>query len=1115
MSDTSGDALRRYLSEIEGAHRMGNATEHTYRPMLKTLLEGLAHGVTATNEPKRVACGAPDYVVTTGQGIGQRTIGHVEAKDIGVPLDVVEQSDQLKRYRRALHNLLLTNYLEFRWYRHGQPRADVRLASLRNGRVAPDTAALGGAGELLRAYLTQTPELIRSPKDLAERMARLTHMLRDIVVGAFEHGAASDDLKGLRDAFTRVLIPDLSASNFGDMFAQTLAYGLFAARVRHSGAERFTRGHAAAEIPRTNPLLRRLFGIITGPQLNDEPYVGFVDELAELLADADLDAILKDFGRRTRQEDAIVHFYETFLTAYDPKLRELRGVYYTPEPVVSYIVRSVDALLRRDFGCAEGLADRATIVHQRQAEDGAASAVRMPRVLLLDPACGTGTFLYAVVDHIRERFMRAGNAGMWSGYVRDHLLPRLFGFELLMAPYAMAHLKLGLQLGGMDLPEAARRDWAYDFASEERLGIFLTNTLDEAAKQVERLPMATWISDEANQAASIKRDDPVMVVLGNPPYSGHSANKGQWINGLLRGEDVLPTQGNTLVERGKGRPTDNYFMVDGQPLGERNPKWLNDDYVKFIRFAQWRIARTGHGVLAFITNHGYLDNPTFRGMRQSLLTSFDDIYVLNLHGNAKKKERAPGGGKDENVFDIQQGVAIALFVRRQREPGAARRATVRYADLWGTREAKYAWLAEQDVVNTSWQEVAPQKPMYFFTPRDTDLEAEYNQGKRVTDVMAVNSLGIVTARDELTIHWTVDDVWQTITTFAKMGVEEARSKYDLGPDARDWQVALAQKDINDKGLERDKIKPILYRPFDQRQTYYTGTTRGFQCMPRPEVMRHMLAGANLGLTTNRQVNSAFYHVLCARDIIDNCVVSNETRERSYLFPLYLYPDMSKAGLWDATEPLPNTPGHRRANLAPEFIADCAARLGLRWVEDGKGDGRATFGPEDVFAYIYAVLHAPGYRERYAEFLKSDFPRVPVTSDAELFWALVAAGERLVGLHLMERRAPALTRYPVRGSNRVERVWYADAPTVDESDGEPDRVWINESQYFAGVPRAVWEFHIGGYQVCEKWLKDRKGRVLSFDDLEHYQSMVAALAETRLLMEGIDEVIEEHGSWPLN
>jgi predicted helicase len=626
-----------YLKAIEKALAAGNATEHTHRPALKSFIESLADGITATNEPKRVKCGAPDYIVTRGDV----PLGYIEAKDVGKPLDREEKSEQMGRYLESLDNLLLTDYLEFRWYVRNEHVQTARLGTYDAGRERVRVEP-GGAEEvekLVADFLTEVIPTVSSPKELAERMARVARLIRDTISRAFKTEGAGGSLHEQMKGFRAVLLHDLTEEQFADMYAQTICYGLFAARVNHRGSEPFTRRHAAHELPRTNPFLRKLFQHVAGPDLDDEPHAWAVDGLADLLNRTDISAILQDFGRSTRREDPVVHFYETFLAAYDPKMREARGVYYTPEPVVSYIVRSVDHILKTDFKLADGLAD-ASKIKVRDAKGKAIGEVH--KVLVLDPATGTGTFLYGVINHIFESFKR--NQGMWSGYVSEHLLPRLFGFELLMAPYAVAHMKLGLQLA----------ETGYDFQKDERLRVYLTNTLEEA-HEMSRMPLFTqWLAEEANEASKIKQDAPVMVVLGNPPYSGHSANTGLWIANLLRGHDTMT-----------GKETGNYFEVDGQPLGERNPKWLNDDYVKFMRFAQWRIEQTGYGVLAFITNHGYLDNPTFRGMRQSLMETFDDIYVLNLHGNSKKKERAPDGSKDENVFDIQQGVAICLMVKRE------------------------------------------------------------------------------------------------------------------------------------------------------------------------------------------------------------------------------------------------------------------------------------------------------------------------------------------------------------------------------------------------------------------------------------------------------------------
>lgn len=844
----------------------------------------------------------------------------------------------------------------------------------KGGIVKVDQQGKTAVQQTLLSFIAQQPASITTPHDLALQMARLTTLMRNLIVNTLSQQGEQGELYNQLLAFRSTLLPGMSVADFADMYAQTIAYGLFAARTMQKAGGLFTREHAAYLLPKTNPFLRKLFIYIAGPDLDDR-IAWLADDMAQLLAYADMTAILQDFGKHTKQEDPVVHFYETFLAAYDPSLREQRGVYYTPEPVVSFIVRAVDELLTTHLHCVDGLAD--------------------PNTLILDPATGTATFLYAIISTIYERTVQQGRGGYWNAYVEEALLKRLFGFELLMAPYAMAHLKLGILL----------QETGYHFHSEERLGVYLTNTLEQAIKSTETLQLGKWISDEANAAADIKRDKPIMVVIGNPPYSGHSANRGRWMIDLLNR---------------------SYKVVDGQRLEEKNPKWLQDDYVKFIRFGQWRIDQTGQGILALITNHGYLDNSTFRGMRQSLMQSFNEIYLLDLHGNSKKKEAAPDGGKDENVFDIQQGVAIALFVK---QPGKSGPAKVYHAHLWGTRATKYQALATQSIRSGQWSALAPHSPSYWFMPRNEDRLTEYEQGWKVTDIFPVHSVGIVTARDNLTIRWNEDDAWNTVTNFAALPPEDARIRYVLSDDTKDWQVALAQKDMKASGPSKDHIVPMLYRPFDVRYTYYTGNSNGFHCRPRPEVMCHMLAGQNMGLSTTRsiEIGRGWEHVFCTSYTIQHHTVS--LKEVNYLFPLYLYPAAPEEKALFSTSERRDVPGARRPNLAPAFIEAISAKLGLSFTPDGQGDLTTTFGPEDIFYYAYAVFHSPTYRTRYAELLKTDFPRLPLTGDVALFADMIRlgsdhsggpadyapdAGDRSTAhlpSHIMERPIQTLFPYP--------------------------------------------------------------------------------------------------------
>jgi predicted helicase len=661
-----------------------------------------------------------------------------------------------------------------------------------------------------------------------------------------------------------------------------------------------------------------------------------------------------------------------------------------------------------------------------------------------------------------------------------------------MAPYAVAHMKLGLQLA----------ETGYDFSSNERLGVFLTNTLEEGFEGG-KLPFADWIVEEATAAGNVKYDAPVMVVVGNPPYSGHSANKGKWIADLLRDEH------------------NNYFEVDGHPLGERNPKWLNDDYVKFIRVAQWRIERTGYGILAFITNHGYLDNPTFRGMRQSLMQSFDEIYVLDLHGSSKKKERSPDGSKDENVFDIMPGVAIGIFVKRQGKTNPSSIATVHHAHLWGQREiyekveqvqrligGKYLWLTEHDITTTEWTLLAPQKPFYLFISQDTHLREEYDRGWKLTEIMSVNVLGFQTHRDHFAIDFERGKLYNRIDEMRDKYIsdQEYADKYNL-TNNRDWQLFKARQLVRTNARWQDSIIQCLYRPFDQRFCYFSEVAMDY---PRRELIDHVANRENLCILSSRQQATPGYrHTLVTREVANDCAISTTSREANQVFPLYLYPDPTKKGLFDTNTPS-NAPGGRHPNLSPSFISDITKKLQIQFISDGKGDLQQTFGPEDIFNYMYAVFHSPTYRTRYAEFLKIDFPRLPLTSNTTLFRGLCGLGDRLVKLHLMEKSGSVLPTYPCEGNNVVEKVEYL----VQNDQPAQGRVYINKAQYFDGVPSEVWEFHVGGYQVCHKWLKDRKGRVLSYEDIRHYQRVVAALAETIELMGRVDEAIEDGGGWPI-
>jgi len=1213
--------FEQYLKEINSAFLNGDATEHTHRPALKTFIEGLGKNITATNEPKRrTDCGMPDMKVSRVIRRSQQAFGYIECKDIGVDLKKEEKGEQLKRYLKAIDNLILTDYIHFRFYQNGELIETAVLAKEgKGGKFVTTEDSINEVKKLFSMFFASEPVTVKSAKELAERMAGIARLLRGVIDTTFEKESEHGALHGQYEAFKKVLLHDLKEDEFADMYAQTISYGLFAARCHlndrtvwghdtyaaHHGVDgkagEFTREKAAYLLPKTNPFLRNIFGDIAGPGM-DERIAWLVDDLVALLKNAAMDKVLKGFGQTTKRTDPVVHFYETFLAAYDAKLRESRGVYYTPEPVVSYIVRSVDWLLKEKFGVRKGLADNkkfdlpvskgssTTSCSAPTPQDSArndtqgGTGQKVHRCLVLDPAAGTGTFLYEVIRQIRKKFR---DTGAWNAYVKDHLLPRLYGFELMMAPYAICHMKLGLELA----------ETGYDFSSGERLGVYLTNTLEEAEEISGLLGFSKYISDEAREANKVKRDLPIMVVLGNPPYSGHSANasekvihleagqkytiknrKGQFIQKTV-GADGRKIKEKTFI----GNLIQDYYEIDGKPLGEKNPKWLQDDYVKFIRYGQHRIEQTGSGILAFITNHGYLDNPTFRGMRQQLMQTFSEIYILDLHGNSKKKEVCPDGSADKNVFDIQQGVSIGIFVKtpsslRDTPPSRGEsftEAKVYHAELWGERKEKYDWLNKNEIKNTDWNKANPNKPFYLLKPQDRDLAKEYQEFHKITDVMDINVLGFQTHRDNFAVDFNQDKIIERFSEMRseKISTVEYAGKYGL-KDNRDWQLETAREEIRKDKNWKGKITDCAYRPFDNRSCYFSTVAMDY---PRRELLDHVAWKDNLCLLSSRQQGTLGYrHVLVSNSPANDCVISNRSREANQVFPLYLYPIEKKQGLFDDGGDWESGVDGRVPNLDKGFVDAVCEATGLSFVSDGRGDflenqkskikkqnegggcaatgknhgqdARATksgrdarvpsFGPEDIFAWIYGVFHSPQYRARYAEFLKIDFPRVPLPKDAGQFADVCAVGHELVSLHLMEAEAledgdlqprfavegdmvvekgypkfeataqDAKTPSPLRGTPPSQGESLKESPSAANSNRSLDsarddsalgKVFINEKQYFEGVREDVWGFMIGGYQVCEKWLKDRRGRKLSYDDVEHYKKICVALSETIRLM----------------
>ncbi|MDR2169353.1 MAG: N-6 DNA methylase [Planctomycetaceae bacterium] len=907
---------------------------------------------------------------------------------------------------------------------------EITIGQKSDNKIIPSNDNFDKFAELIRQFSAYHTENIKTSAELSKQMAAKARLLAEIIETSLNkdiENKEETELNNQYEGFKSILIDTISTKDFADLYAQTIAYGMFAARMNDGKTDDFTREKAAKSIPQTNPFLRKMFGFIAGVDL-DGRISWIVDALADLFNRVDINTIRKEIGRYA-DNDPVIHFYETFLTDYDKKLKKQRGVWYTPQPVVRFIVRAVNEILKNDFGIAAGLAENSKVT---------VGDNEYHKVQILDPATGTGTFLAEVIEQIYKNF--ENQQGMWNDYVNEHLIPRINGFEILMASYAMTHLKLEMLL----------QETHAEITNNQRLKVYLTDSLEPAPDKGEKkLSFAKWLTDEANEAAQIKRNTPVMVILGNPPYSGESINKGNWILNLLDDYKKEPSGGR---------------------LQEKNSKWLNDDYVKFIRLGQYFIEKNGYGILAYINNHSFLDNPTFRGMRNNLLKTFDKIYILDMHGNAKKKETAPDGNKDENVFDIQQGVSINIFVKM---PVADTQATqIFHFDLYGKREEKYAFLNDNTLSSINWTELQPADPDYFFVLKDFSLQAEYGKGFSIVEMFPVNSVGVVTARDNFTIHDTKQNVKDTITEFLKLDTETARKKFNLGKDTRDWSVDNAKKDLT-SNPDFDRIVKINYRPFDIRYTYYTGHSKGFHCMPRGNVMQHFLKGENVGLIIGRQgqaVGSMTWNLVFITSHIED--LNLYYRGGGLVFPLYLYQNN-----FDQTEKV--------ANMNAANLTAFESLIGF------------VPAPEQIFDYIYAVLHSPAYRERYKEFLKIDFPRVPYPANAEQFNRLVGFGERLRKLHLMENIEPKvnLANFPVQGTNEIEKPEYVD-----------NKVFINSIQSFDNVPKSAWEFYIGGYQPTQKWLKDRKGRKLGFNDVRHYQRIIAVLVETEKIMREIDEII---------
>jgi len=993
--------ISEYITTINQRFRLGNSTEHTFRGDLQQLLESLVLEIRATNEPKRQSCGAPDYIITRGE----IPVGFIEAKDIGdKDLEGKKKTgnqEQFERYKTGLSNLIITDYIDFLFYKDGVFNTKISIGKLENGSIVPLPENFEQFSQLFKNFTETISQSIKSPTRLAEMMAGKARLMADIIEKSLNEDDEVGNLSNLKKqmlSFQKMLIHDIDNKSFSDIYSQTIAYGMFAARYHDPTLPTFSREEAVKLIPKSNPFLRKLFKDIADEDL-DYRLVWIIDELVNVFLASDVASILKNFGKSTKQEDPVVHFYETFLGAYNPALRKARGVWYTPAPVVNFIVRAVDDILKTEFDLPEGLADKSKKKIKVNYQ-GKEIEKEVHRVQVLDPATGTGTFLAETIKHIHKKY--EGMQGIWSKYVEDDLIPRLNGFELLMASYAMAHLKLDMLL----------TETGYVPTKEQRLKVFLTNSLEEPNKDSGTL-WGNLLSEESDQANEIKRDAPVMCVIGNPPYSVSSNNKSPWIEKM----------------------TADYK----KDLKERNIQPLSDDYIKFIRLSQNYIEKNGNGILAYISNNSFIDGIIHRQMRKSLIDCFDTIYILDLHGNAKKKEVSNDGKADQNVFDIMQGVSINIFVKSNLK--SSKNTNIFHFDLYGNRGFKYNFLETNSISSISWNLIHPKEPNFFLVLKDDTGVEKYEEGFSIEKLFILNSSGVKTHNDSELISF--DD------------------------------------------FNTEFNKDYFYKPFDKRSINYD----------LKKVIRHrynkikdILESDNIGLISCRNQNfkTISFVTNCLSDI--RYFSNPGSIGTDYVFPLYHYSDRNGQQSINQSE-------NRIPNLKTEIVNQIVEKVGLTFTNE-KETSIDTFAPLDILDYIYAVLHSPIYREKYKEFLKIDFPRVPYPKDKDTFWKLVKLGGEIRQIHLLE--SPVLdkpiSKYPETGTNIVGKPKY-----------ENGKVMINETQFFEDVPEVAWNFYIGGYQPAQKWLKDRKDRELQIDDIRHYMKIIVALTETDRLMKEIDKI----------
>ncbi|MGO9014030.1 MAG: type ISP restriction/modification enzyme [Dissulfurispiraceae bacterium] len=1027
--------LKEYLKKIADTNNRGDAREESYYPVLADLFSEYCDSVGkkkihVTVLPKKTEAGNPDFRIWDGK---QHITGYIEAKDPSVEnLDRIEDTEQLKRYLHTFPNLILTNFLEFRLYRNGVMTDKVLIARpywLSKVKTTPPVEKESEFLELMEKFFSFSIPKVYDAKTLAIELAKRTRFLKDEVIAQElreEETAGKGFIGGFYEAFKEYLISSLTENEFSDLYSQTITYGLFAARTRSENG--FNRKLAYDNIPQTIGILRDVFQFVSLGSLPQQ-MEWIIDDISEILSVADIKKILHQYFHEGKGKDPIIHFYETFLAEYDPKTRTMRGVYYTPEPVVSYIVRSLHIILQEQFNKPDGFADK--------------------NVTVLDPAAGTLTFLAETAKLAVDEFVSKYGEGGRKNFIKDHILKNFYAFELMMAPYAIGHLKMSFLL----------EELGFRLQEDDRVKLYLTNTLEMEELHETKLPGMASLSEESHLAGKVKKEQPILVILGNPPYSKSSANKSDFIEHEM-----------------------NAYKEDVRT--ERNIQPLSDDYIKFIRFAHWKIDRDGKGIIGLITNNSYLSGIIHRGMRKKLLDSFNEIYILNLHGNSRIGEKAPDGSKDENVFDIQQGVAIALLIKsnKHKQNGVGK---VLYQDIYGLREFKYNFLGINDIQKTEWKELNPSEPYYFFVEKDFSLQTSYDKFFFILDIFDKYSSGVKTNRDHFLTDFDLKALERRIQTMRDNQLDDElfRKAYNL-KDGDYWNTTREREKVRNNDNWRNQFFRLSYRPFDIRWIYYQPNLieigRGGASK---ELMRHFFSD-NLGFIIDRTTsnNILFSHIFISDTLMDVRALP-DYGGAPFLVPLYLHSSKEKKGLFHAEGET------KESNIKPEIFKTLSKTY------------KKDVSSEEIFYCIYAVLYSETYRTKYAEFLKIDFPRVPFTKDYKLFQKMSEYGYRLVNLHLLKSQEldPPIARFQGNGDNRVEKPKY-------EEKGE--LVYINKAQYFEGISEEIWRYQIGGYQVCDKWLKDRKDRILSLDEIQTYCRIVTAIQKTIDIQTAIDEVYEE-------